>query len=77
MSTTTHAEHDDGAYNPNDPLLFIEEVADLTRIPLNTLRHRRRLHLEPHGFNVGRRVRYRRSRVLQWLRDLENGNDAA
>jgi predicted DNA-binding transcriptional regulator AlpA len=77
MPTAISADRDGGTHNAEDPLLFIEEVADLTRIPVNTLRHRRRLNQEPLGFKVGRRVRYRRSRVLKWLQDLEAGNDVA
>ena len=49
-------------------LLLIEEVAELTRLPLSTLRfYRHRGDGGPQSFKLGNRVVYRRSDVEQWI----------
>jgi predicted DNA-binding transcriptional regulator AlpA len=49
-------------------LLLIEEVADLTRLPLSTLRfYRHRGDGGPKSFKLGNRVVYRRADVEQWI----------
>jgi excisionase family DNA binding protein len=52
-----------------------EEVAELARASIHTVRYWRAAGDGPPGFRVGRRVRYRREAVEQWLRDREV-NDA-
>lgn len=52
---------------PDDRLLFIEEVAEITRIPVNTLRYRRSLGQPPYGFKLGKRIVYWRSEVYAWI----------
>jgi excisionase family DNA binding protein len=51
----------------NDELLTIQEVADVVRVPVATLRYWRHLGSGPQSFRIGRSVRYWRSEVLQWL----------
>jgi excisionase family DNA binding protein len=50
-----------------DKLLTIEEVAELVRMPVATLRYWRHLGTGPHGFVIGRRLRFWRQDVLDWL----------
>lgn len=50
-----------------DVLLTIEEVAELLRMPLATVRYWRVLGTGPRGFILGRRLRYFRQDVLDWL----------
>ena len=50
-----------------DALLTIEEVAELFRMPVATLRYWRVLGTGPRGFIIGRRLRYWRHDVLDWL----------
>lgn len=49
-------------------LLLIEEVAELTRLPLSTLRFYRHCgDGGPKSFKLGNRVVYRRADVEQWI----------
>jgi excisionase family DNA binding protein len=49
-------------------LLRIEEVAELTRIPLSTLRfYRHRGHGGPRSFKLGTHVVFKRSDVEAWI----------
>lgn len=50
-----------------DALMTIEEVAELLRMPLATVRYWRVLGTGPRGFILGRRLRYLRQDVLDWL----------
>lgn len=50
-----------------DELLTIQEVAALFRMPVATLRYWRVLDTGPRGFIIGRRLRYQRQDVLDWL----------
>jgi hypothetical protein len=50
-----------------DTLLTIEEVAELLRMPVATVRYWRVLDTGPRGFILGRRLRYFRQDVLDWL----------
>lgn len=50
-----------------DALLTIEEVAELLRMPVATIRYWRVLGTGPRGFIIGRRLRYVRQDVLSWL----------
>lgn len=52
---------------PDDKLLFIEEVAEITRLEVNTLRYRRSLGQPPYGFKLGKRIVYWRSEVYAWI----------
>lgn len=48
-------------------LMTTEEVADLARTTVATVRYWRQSGLGPPGFKVGRRVLYERREVMQWL----------
>jgi predicted DNA-binding transcriptional regulator AlpA len=48
-------------------LLFGEEVAEITRIPLPTLRFYRHTGKGPRSFKLGSRVVYKRSDVEAWI----------
>lgn len=50
-----------------DQLMTIEEVAELLRMPVATLRYWRVLDSGPCGFIIGRRLRYWRHDVMAWL----------
>jgi predicted DNA-binding transcriptional regulator AlpA len=53
---------------PLSELLLIEEVADLTRLPLSTLRFYRHVGKGgPKSFKLGNRVAYKRSDVEAWI----------
>jgi DNA-binding transcriptional MerR regulator len=55
----------------DDPLLLIEEAAELTRRSPATLRWLRHRGEGPPAHRAGRRIYYRRSAVIQWLKDQE------
>jgi excisionase family DNA binding protein len=49
-------------------LLLIEEVAELTRLPLSTLRFYRHVGKGgPKSFKLGNRVAYKRTDVEAWI----------
>jgi hypothetical protein len=56
-------------YGRVDALLTIEEVAELLRMPLATVRYWRVLGTGPRGFILGRRLRYFRQDVIDWLEE--------
>jgi len=56
----------------NDDLLLLEEVAQLSRVPLNTLRSLRQRGLGPKTFKLIGRVVARRSDVLAWIAEQES-----
>ena len=58
----------------DEELMTIEEVAHLVRTPVATLRYWRYLGTGPHGFKVGRNLRYWRADVLTWLREQSSGS---
>lgn len=62
----------------DDELMSVNEVATFLRVPVATVRYWRHLGTGPHGFRVGRSVRYWRSDVIHWLdeqsRHPQDGN---
>ena len=48
-------------------LLFGEEVSEITRIPIATLRFYRHAGKGPKSFKLGNRVVYKREDVLDWI----------
>ena len=48
-------------------LLFGEEVSELTRIPLPTLRFYRHAGKGPRSFKLGNRIVYKRADVEAWI----------
>ncbi len=55
------------SHGEDDRLLTISEVAELTRLPIATLRFKRYDGTGPHSFRLGRRVLYYLSDVLAWI----------
>jgi prophage regulatory protein len=54
-----------------DVIMTPEEVAKLARVSIDTLRYWRHRKTGPPSFPVGRRIRYRRSVVLEWIAQQE------
>jgi len=54
-----------------DDLLTVEEVAEIFRVPVATVRKWRNEGSGPPGFRVGKYVRYRRSAVELYITELE------
>lgn len=52
-----------------DRLLTLDEVAELTRLPVATLRYFRACKTGPPAAKLGRRLVYRESEVLAWVDD--------
>lgn len=52
-------------------LITTEDVANVTGIPVGTLRYYRSTGKGPASFRLAGRVRYRRSEVLGWITDQE------
>ena len=63
MSTASHSLHRELPH-ADDELMTMKEVATLVRVPEATLRYWRHLGTGPHGFRVGRSVRYWRNDVV-------------
>ncbi len=59
--------------NANDELLTIDDVAEMLRVPVGTLRYWRHLGAGPQSFKVGRWVRYRRRDVRAWINAKRRG----
>lgn len=64
MTTTTEAP-------PRDELLTSAELAEWLKLPLRTPQNWRRDRKGPEFLRLGKRVRYRRSDVLDWLSDQQ------
>jgi predicted DNA-binding transcriptional regulator AlpA len=63
-----------------DRILTLEEIAERTRTPLNTLRYYRHRGEGPKTFKLGRRVVGMESDVERWIADqraAQNGVPAA
>jgi predicted DNA-binding transcriptional regulator AlpA len=53
-------------------ILLMEEVSELTRIPMSTLRFYRHSNQGPRSFKLGGRIAYKRSDVLDWIESRYN-----
>lgn len=58
--------------NEHDPLLTADEVADLMRVTRAWVYAQTRRDALPH-LRLGRYVRYRRSAIETWMRQVERG----
>lgn len=67
MSTTPRHTIPPISTHANDELLTLQEVADMVRVPVATLRYWRHLGTGPRSFRIGRSVRYWRAEVFLWL----------
>ena len=56
-------------------LLTMEEVADVTRTPVATLRYLRHMGKGPRCCKPARRVLYRESDVIAWLDEAAEADD--
>jgi Helix-turn-helix domain len=59
-----------------DDLLLIDEVSELTRRPVATLRWLRHRGEGPVASRMGRRIYYRRQAVMAWLAEQERGESS-
>lgn len=59
------------AESDDEQLMVISEVAELTRQPESTLRWMRHRGRGPQGFVLGKRLVWRRSVVLAWIKQQE------
>lgn len=50
-----------------DRLLTIDEVSELTRVPVNTLRYWRHCGTGPSSARIGKRVVYREADIARWI----------
>ena len=69
MSTITHRGASLETPHAGDELLSMQEVADIVRVPLATLRYWRHLGTGPRSFRIGRSVRYWHTEVFRWLEE--------
>ncbi|HEX7210645.1 MAG TPA: helix-turn-helix domain-containing protein [Propionibacteriaceae bacterium] len=76
MSITQQVESSDTPH-ANDELLTMQEVANVVRVSVATLRYWRHVGSGPRSFRVGRSVRYWRTEVLRWLEQQSNDPQAA
>lgn len=53
-------------------LMTMDEVAELTRIPVNTLRFYRHKGTGPKSAKLGGRIMYRRNDVDAWIEEAFN-----
>ena len=67
MSSTPHTNNAPLPAHAGDELLTLQEVADVVRVPVATLRYWRHLGTGPRRFRIGRSVRYWRTEVFLWL----------
>ena len=74
MNPQSHDRHSQHPHGEDDRLLTISEVADLTRLPIATLRFKRHQGTGPRSFRLGRRVCYWSSDVLAWIEAHYNGD---
>lgn len=60
-----------------DRLLTLPEIAEITRIPIDTLRWYRHKSIGPKMFRLGRRIVAKESDVLAWIEDASKGDSPA
>lgn len=74
--TTTHPQYNppEHPHGEDDRLLTIEEVADILRTPVATLRYWRHLGIGPDSLRLGRRVVYWLSDIYRSLHEQSQGD---
>ena len=77
MSTITHQATSPETPHAGDELMSMQEVADIVRVPVATLRYWRHLGTGPRSFRIGRSVRYWHTEVLRWLENQSNNPQAS
>ncbi|HJQ07289.1 MAG TPA: helix-turn-helix domain-containing protein [Nocardioides sp.] len=68
-TTNTHSE-------AIDSILTLSELADRLHVPTQTLYDLRSQGRGPHGFRVGRELRFRASEIDAWLTGMEAADAA-
>ncbi len=62
---------------PLSEILLLEEVSELTRVPVPSLRYYRHVgEGGPRSFKLGNRVVYKRADVEQWIEERYNDDTA-
>jgi predicted DNA-binding transcriptional regulator AlpA len=67
VSSAPHPTNAPPPAHTDDELLTLQEVSDVVRVPVATLRYWRHLGTGPRSFRIGRSVRYWRTEVFLWL----------
>ena len=62
---------DDRDDRDDEDLLTMEEVADIARMSIPTLRYRLKTKTGPEGFRLGKKRVFRRGKVRAWLKAIE------
>lgn len=52
-----------------EPLLTIDEVSKITRVPVKSLREYRAIGTGPRSAKLGKRIVYRRADVEAWIEE--------
>jgi len=58
---------EDAIQDLNDPLLSVEQLADMLGVPARTIHAWRYRRKAPPGIRLGKHLRFRRSDVEQWI----------
>ena len=77
MSTITHQATSPETPHAGDELMTMQEVADIVRVPVATLRYWRHLGTGPRSFRIGRSVRYWHTEVVHWLEEQSSHPQAS
>ena len=77
MSTITHRPTPSEPTHAGDELMSMQEVADIVRVPVATLRYWRHLGTGPRSFRIGRSVRYWHTEVVHWLEEQSSHPQAS
>ena len=77
MSTITHRAVSPETPHAGDELMTMQEVADIVRVPVATLRYWRHLGTGPRSFRIGRSVRYLHTEVVHWLEEQSSRPQAS
>lgn len=64
---------EDAAFDRDERLLSVAEVATYLGVPVKTLYQWRHKGVGPRAMRVGRHLRYRRSELDRWLDGLDGG----
>lgn len=67
--TDTRVQGRPTSTDARDELLTLQDVAELLEVSPNTVYYWRYQRTGPKGHKVGRRVRYWRSDVMEWLQE--------
>ena len=77
MNTITHLATSPETPHAGDELMSMQEVADIVRVPVSTLRYWRHLGTGPRSFRIGRSVRYWHTEVFHWLEEQSDNPQAS